>query len=116
MSEPVDALPSLFAAWWRRGVRLFATALLAVVALGMLDNAATVRERAAAAKLNEIAAVPGVEAASYLSAGLCAVVLCGVGWRLFSRHEPRLRWLWLAGGATVGFAYLVAMWTASLWV
>lgn len=97
MSEPVDALPSPSAPWWRRGARLFATALLAVVALAMLDNAATVRERAVATNLNETAAVPGVEVASSLSAGLCAVVLCGVGWRLFSRHKPRLRWLWLAG-------------------
>ncbi len=95
---------------------MFATALLAVVALGMLDNAATVRERAVAANLNEMAAVPGVETASCLATGLCVVVLFGIGMRLFSRRKPGLVLLWLTGGATVGFAYLVGMWTASLWV
>jgi hypothetical protein len=82
----------------------------------MLDNAATVRERAVTSNLDEMSAVPGVETASYLSAGLCAVVLFGIGLRVVRRRQPALVLLWLAGGAAVGFAYLVAMWTASLWV
>jgi hypothetical protein len=101
---------------WRLGARVFATGLLAVIALGMLDNAVTVRQRARTAELNEMAAVPGVQTASFVSAGLCAAVLLGIGMRLSSHRRPPLAWLWLLGGASVGFAYLVAMWTASLWV
>src|SRR5215218_9322219 len=100
---------------WRRCSRVFATLALAVVVADMVDNALTVRHRALAANLSEFSAVAGVEKASWVAALLCAAVLLGVAARaLGGCRWPRLGFLWLAGGASMAFAYL--MWTASLWV
>jgi hypothetical protein len=102
---------------WRRCSRVFATLAPAMAVIVMVDNALTVRHRALAANLSEFSAVPGVEKASWVAALMCAAVLLGVAARaLGGRRRPRLGCLWLAGGASVAFAYLVAMWTASLWV
>lgn len=84
---------------------------------GSVANALTVRRRAISSNLEEIAAASSVEIASWIVAIACLLTLVGVaarerGWQ----GQPSRALVWTMGIATIVSAFMVMMWTASLWV
>jgi hypothetical protein len=95
-----------------------ATLLLAVATAWLIGNALTIRDRASPTVVGaEAASADAVQLASWLAAGLCSVALIGIGSQCVSvgPRTPRAM-TWVAGVCGLGAAYVVAMWTATLWV
>jgi hypothetical protein len=102
----------------RRVTAWSGTFLLAVATAWLVGNALTIRGRASPTVIGpEAAAAGAVQLASWLVAGVCSVALVGIGLHRVGVGPGMPRALtWVAGACGLGAAYIVAMWTASLWV